>query len=232
MLGEALAGRMRCRLGSAEACVGSLRDLPGVQRDVDWFWDHWLQAAAVELEAKSGRQLGPLAPAYAFAEFDPARRLSTGTCARGGQVLPRPAYVVAWTLRRLQENVARCRDCRWHLVRPRHVAQLQDWTAAAPELRELRVAGFLARPWDFGVEVGLALVEECRCLLEKVRREEDRLSRSSWRDELDASAAAGTKRAFLHLKGADSAPPPHQQHGWHAARPGAAPASVEQAVAR
>ena len=73
------------------------------------------------------------------------------------------------------------------------------------------------------------MVEECRILLDKVRREEDKLSRSSWREELDASAAAGTKRAFLHLKEADAAP--YEQHGRRPARAGAASGSVEQAVA-
>ena len=176
VLGEALASWMDLRLCGAPACVGSLREAPGAQRDVDWFWDHWLQAAAVELEANCGQQLGPLAQAYSFKEFDPAKRLSTGACTRGGQVLPRPAYVVAWTLRRLQENVARCRDGRWHLVRPRHAEQLQRWAAAAPQIRRLQAAAFLARPWDFGEMAGQQIVEECRTLLDQVRREEEKLS--------------------------------------------------------
>ena len=40
------------------------------------------------------------------------------------------------------------------------------------------------------------------------RREERRLSRSTWQDKLDAAAIAGAKPAFLHLKGADATGPP------------------------
>ena len=108
----------------------------------------------------------------------------------------------------MQECNARHRDGRWELVRPSHVAKLQRWLPAAPQLRQLQVLQFLARPRDFPAARGIELAEACQELLVQQRREERRLSRSTWQDKLDAAATAGAKPAFLRLKGADVAGPP------------------------
>ena len=197
------------RLGGRTQCFGVLRGVPGLQADLDWFWDRWLELAKVEVAANSGQLLqDAAAQPYTFREFDPFARLKTGCSKVKGSELPKASYVVGWALRRVQECNARIHDCRWELVRPRHAAKLLKWLPAAPQLRELQVVQFIARPWDFPGSKGIELAESCKELLAQLRSEERRLSRSTWQDKLDAAAVAGTKPAFLHLKGADVVGPP------------------------
>ena len=81
-------------------------------------------------------------------------------------------------------------------------------SGGSPQLRQLQVLQFIARPRDFSAARGIELAAACQALLAQLRREERRLSRSTWQDKLDAAALAGAQPAFLHLKGADAAGPP------------------------
>ena len=188
--------------------MGSRRGERGLQASIDALWERWLRIAKAEAEANTGVQLPEdFGAPYSFKPLDPGQQAKTGRAGgRGGGSAAEPSasYVIAWVLRRTRECQARLADLRWNLHSPRAAEQARVWQSRAPQLRDLGIVPFLARPWEFGAEVGAWLCEQLCGMLVKARAAEARIQKSAMREELDESAACGSKAAFLFVKGADS----------------------------
>ena len=84
--------------------VGSLGGVDGAQAFVDDTWQRWTRLAKEELEANCTGPFTDVGKPYLFREFDPCRQAAKGiTRSKGVVAAPSATYVLAWSLRRVQE---------------------------------------------------------------------------------------------------------------------------------
>ena len=110
-----------------------------------------------------------------------------------------------WTVRRLQELLARFRDERWELHSPRPGWQARQWAKSCPPLAATGAADMLERPWDFNAQLcrnAATALEEAAAAAAK---EDERIRSEELRSKLEEAARKGTKDAFQYLRQDDAA---------------------------
>ena len=100
--------------------VGTLRGCNVANEIVELDWERWCKEAQRELEHNTASSFPDLGSPYKYLSYDPCRRAAQGVArSRGVPVGPSRQHMMRWTVRRLQELLARFRDERWELHSPR-----------------------------------------------------------------------------------------------------------------